>query len=115
MGTHKPKLNRFQKGLYGFLYATVAPIYRRIIHYTPQDLSQAQPPYLVLANHNLTLDPVAVACAFKQPMCFVASEFTAARIPYLAVGRLLWHHIQAQGHRGLYHRPGDPPYPSAGG
>ena len=56
MGTHKPKLNRFQKGLYGFLYATVAPIYRRIIHYTPQDLSQAQPPYLVLANHNLTLD-----------------------------------------------------------
>ena len=74
MGTHKPKLNRFQKGLYGFLYATVAPIYRRIIHYTPQDLSQAQPPYLVLANHNLTLDPVAVACAFKQPMCFVASD-----------------------------------------
>ncbi len=74
MGTHKAKLNRLQKGLYGFLYAVVAPIYRRIIHYIPQDLSQERPPYLVLANHNLTLDPVAVACAFKRPMCFVASD-----------------------------------------
>lgn len=74
MDAGKAKLTSFQKGLYGLLYTVVAPIYRRIICYAPQDLSREQPPYLVLANHNLTLDPVAVACAFKQPMCFVASD-----------------------------------------
>ena len=74
MDARKAKLTSFQKGLYGLLYTIVAPIYRRIICYIPQDLSREQPPYLVLANHNLTLDPVAVACAFKQPMCFVASD-----------------------------------------
>lgn len=67
MGTHKPKLNRFQKGLYGFLYATVAPIYGASFITPHRTFPRQQPPYLVLANHNLTLDPVAVACAFKQP------------------------------------------------
>ena len=68
------QLNAFQRRLYQFLYVIVAPVYRRLINYSYEDLSGEAPPYLILANHNLVLDPVAVACAFKNPLCFVASD-----------------------------------------
>jgi len=43
-------------------------------HYVYDDLKQIQGPYLLLANHNLELDPAAVGVAAGKQLYFVASE-----------------------------------------
>lgn len=43
-------------------------------NYEYDDLSEIEGPYLLLANHNMELDPLAVAVASGQHVYFVASE-----------------------------------------
>ncbi|MBR3785776.1 MAG: 1-acyl-sn-glycerol-3-phosphate acyltransferase [Firmicutes bacterium] len=50
------------------------PIFKTMFNYQFPIVDQVKEPYIVLANHNLELDPALVALAFPQQMYFVASE-----------------------------------------
>ena len=43
-------------------------------NYTYDDLSEIEGPYLLLANHNMELDPSSIGVAVKNQLYFVASE-----------------------------------------
>ena len=43
-------------------------------NYTYDDLSEIEGPYLLLANHNMELDPVSIGVAVRHQLYFVASE-----------------------------------------
>lgn len=62
------------KRAYVFLRKLVTPIFRRMFNYDFPLVKDVPGPYIVLANHNLELDPVLVAMAFPKHMYFVASE-----------------------------------------
>lgn len=50
------------------------PIFHRWFNYDCPVVNAPDEPYIVLANHNLELDPVLVSMAFPNHMYFVASE-----------------------------------------
>lgn len=62
------------KRAYTFLRGLISPIFKRMFNYTYPIVKDIEGPYIVLANHNLELDPVLVAMAFPKQMYFVASE-----------------------------------------
>lgn len=68
---HKNKRHKF---LYNVLRFLLTPILKKLFHYDCQTITGLHPPYLVLANHNLNLDPALLAISFPQHMYFVASE-----------------------------------------
>ena len=59
---------------YGMIRKAVAPVFRWMFNYRYPIVKPTGGPYIVLANHNLELDPALVAMAFPQHMYFVASE-----------------------------------------
>lgn len=65
------KRHRF---LYKSLRALTAPIFKIVFNYHYQIAEELEPPYIVMANHNLDIDPALVALSFPQHMYFVASE-----------------------------------------
>lgn len=62
------------KRSYPLIRCLVRPIFKRIFNYDFPVIQDIEGPYIVLANHNLELDPVLVALAFPKQMYFVASE-----------------------------------------
>lgn len=62
------------KRAYTFLRGLISPFFKRMFNYTYPIVKDIEGPYIVLANHNLELDPVLVAMAFPKQMYFVASE-----------------------------------------
>lgn len=53
----------------------IAPLYLRgVLGFTPEPAPHIDAPVLVLANHNMDLDPALVALSFEKQMYFVASE-----------------------------------------
>ena len=60
--------------IYRFLWHIVGPFIRRIFRIEAAPAPGLPAPYLVLANHNLDLDPALVGLSFPQHMYFVASE-----------------------------------------
>ena len=62
------------KCFYRVIRKLVMPVFRWKFNYHFPVVNPENEPYIVLANHNLELDPVLVAMAFPQHMYFVASE-----------------------------------------
>lgn len=62
------------KRSYRVIRKLVAPVFRWLFNYRHPIVNPTDEPYIVLANHNLELDPALVAMAFPQHMYFVASE-----------------------------------------
>lgn len=52
----------------------ITPILKWMFRYRFDDLSRIEGPYLLLANHNLELDPAVVGVAAGKQLYFVASE-----------------------------------------
>ncbi|MBR4020463.1 MAG: 1-acyl-sn-glycerol-3-phosphate acyltransferase [Firmicutes bacterium] len=59
---------------YKIIRKLVTPVFKAMFNYRFPIVDQVKEPYIVLANHNLELDPALVAMAFPQQMYFVASE-----------------------------------------
>lgn len=57
-----------------FLRPLIAPFFRWKLGYRCDSFSSVQGPYLLLANHNMDLDPVLLSIAAGQDIRFVASE-----------------------------------------
>ena len=57
-----------------FLRALAAPFFRWKFGYRYDDFSAVPGPYLLLANHNMDLDPALLGVASGQDIRFVASE-----------------------------------------
>jgi 1-acyl-sn-glycerol-3-phosphate acyltransferase len=51
----------------------LVPWLKRKFRYAPESCT-IQGPFLLLANHNTDWDPLLLACAFPEYLCFVASE-----------------------------------------
>ena len=62
------------KRVFGILRPFVTLFMKYKFNYRYDDLSEVEGPYLLLANHNLELDPLAVGAAVKDHIYFVASE-----------------------------------------
>ena len=66
------------KARHEFLYKVFAPMlrpaFRLMFNYRHPIVKDVEGPYIVLANHNMELDPLLLACAFPKHMYFVASE-----------------------------------------
>lgn len=62
--------NRF---VYAFLRIACGKIFCKISHFRYEPYMPQNEPFLFMANHNLDLDPLLVACAMKRHMKFVAS------------------------------------------
>ena len=59
---------------YTIIRKIVSPVFKRLFNYHYPIVNPPSEPYIVLANHNLELDPALVAMAFPKHMYFVASE-----------------------------------------
>ena len=57
-----------------FLHMLLAPFFRWKFGYRYDDFSAVPGPYLLLANHNMDLDPALLGVASGQDIRFVASE-----------------------------------------
>jgi 1-acyl-sn-glycerol-3-phosphate acyltransferase len=61
-----------------FFYKLLRPaaylVTKIVLNYTCKPAPDVAGPYIVLANHTTNWDPVLVACSFKRPMNFIASE-----------------------------------------
>ena len=57
-----------------FLHMLLAPFFRWKFGYRYDDFSAVPGPYLLLANHNMNLDPALLGVAAGQDIRFVASE-----------------------------------------
>lgn len=67
--------NRKQKRwIAAFLRPLITPFFRWKLGYRYDSFSTVQGPYLLLANHNMDLDPVLLSIAAGQDIRFVASE-----------------------------------------
>ena len=66
------------------LKALLWPVFRIFYHYSidTKGIEGLSPPYLVIANHDMNLDPFLVCSAFRRPAYIVASEHLF-RIPIL--------------------------------
>jgi len=62
------------KRSYYIIRKLVTPLFRWMFNYRYPIVNTPDEPYIVLANHNLELDPALVALAFPKHMYFVASE-----------------------------------------
>ena len=62
------------KRAYSLIRKLVKPFFKWKFNYEHPLIEDIEGPYIVLANHNLELDPVLVAMAFPKHMYFVASE-----------------------------------------
>lgn len=62
------------KLVYKLLCPPVALFSRWFFHYSYDSLKEVEGPYLLLANHNLELDPLVVGAAAGKQLYFVASE-----------------------------------------
>lgn len=65
---------RRHKLFYKYGRKIARPILCRWFHYECPIVENTSEPYIVLANHNMELDPALVAMAFPEHMYFVASE-----------------------------------------
>ena len=59
---------------YRIIRKVVSPVFRWMFNYRHPIVKTPDEPYIILANHNLELDPALVAMAFPRHMYFVASE-----------------------------------------
>lgn len=59
---------------YMFFRAVLKPFYTWLYNFQAEEAAPIEGPYLLLANHNLDLDPVIISFSFKDMMYFVASE-----------------------------------------
>lgn len=63
------------KAIYAILRIVVTPFLRNIYRFSNEgNLKKIEGPYLILANHNMKLDPALVGVAFKRHMFFVSSD-----------------------------------------
>lgn len=62
------------KRSYHLIRKLVSPLFKWKFNYSYPLVHDVEGPYIVLANHNLELDPVLLAMAFPKHMYFVASE-----------------------------------------
>ncbi len=62
------------KAAYQVIRRVVQPFFKWKFNYHFPKVNQVEGPYIVLANHNLELDPVLMSFAFPKHMYFVASE-----------------------------------------
>lgn len=65
---------RRHKAFYGVLKRLVAPFFKSIYRYEYKVERGPQAPFIVLANHNMNVDPILLGMSFRQHMYFVASE-----------------------------------------
>ncbi len=70
-----------------FFYKLLRPVAylvcKAVLNYSCKPAPEVDGPYIVLANHTTNWDPVLVACSFKKPMNFIASEH-AMRMGFLS-------------------------------
>ena len=59
---------------FAFLHWALTGFFVRKLGYTYDSLADVEGPYLLLANHNMELDPALVGIATKKQLYFVASE-----------------------------------------
>ena len=69
MGAEKRHVNSYR-----FLWHALNRTLSHIFRFEAEPANAPPAPYLVLANHNLNLDPALVALSFPEHMYFVASE-----------------------------------------
>ncbi len=60
--------------VFWFFGLVMRPFMRWKLNYSCDDISGVEGPYLLLANHNMELDPVLVGLATRRQLFFVASE-----------------------------------------
>lgn len=65
---------RRHKRWFAFLHWSLTGFFVRKFGYTYDSLADVEGPYLLLANHNMELDPALVGIATKKQLYFVASE-----------------------------------------
>lgn len=65
---------RRHRRIFKILDIFTSRIFKRILHYSCDSLKDIEGPYLLLANHNMEMDPIMVGIATKKQIYFVASE-----------------------------------------
>lgn len=68
------RLLRRHRRVFAFLRVLLGGFFRRKFNYSYDSLAELKGPYLLLANHNMELDPALVGIAAKHQLYFVASE-----------------------------------------
>ncbi len=66
--------SRRHRVIFKILDIFTSKIFKRILHYSCDTLKDVEGPYLLLANHNMEMDPIMVGIATKKQIYFVASE-----------------------------------------
>lgn len=60
--------------LYKYIAPLLRPVFRHMFNYSHPVVKDLEGSCIILANHNMELDPLLLACAFPKHMYFVASE-----------------------------------------
>ena len=68
------RAHKRHRAVWNFLQATLRGALKRFFHYECEEVRPGAAPYLVVANHNVDLDPALVGMSFREQMYFVASE-----------------------------------------
>lgn len=72
---------RRHKRAYAFFRFVSAPIIKSSFHFSAQKAPQMDGAYIVLANHNVELDPGLIMMSFQKHMYFVSSEHVMRSLP----------------------------------
>jgi len=94
---------RRHKMIFKILMPIILGFMKLKFNYSCDDLSKEEGPFLLLANHNLELDPLVVGAATKKQLYFVASEHITRK--GFASKLLMWAFkpiIHKKGKQGVY-------------